>query len=75
MEKQKDEIDAGIKQAIGENAGIKTSQFVVTWKSQITTRVDTKAIKIEEPEIFNKYSYESKTRVLRVKSNKGESNG
>lgn len=69
-EAQKDELEAKIKAVIGEQLGVKTSQYVVTWKRQPSVRLDTKVFKAEKPEIFNQYAVKSETRILRVKGAK-----
>jgi len=65
---QKEEIEAGIKQVIGENLGITTPEYQVTWKTQLGNRVDVQALK--DAKIYDQYVYPTKTRVLRVKKNK-----
>jgi len=55
---QKSELEAKLKQVIGDNEGIITSDYKLTWKKQSTTRLDTKNLKEEQPEIYNRYSYE-----------------
>lgn len=70
--KTKDELEAKLKAVIADSLGIKTTRYVCTWKPQETTRVDSKALKGGDPEIFNKYSRTTKSRVLRVRLNKKE---
>jgi len=65
MEKAKDETEARIKQIIGENLGIKTSKYLVTWKAQQKTSVDTD--KMKENGIYDAYKKVGETRVLRIK--------
>jgi putative phage-type endonuclease len=62
---QKDEIEAAIKQVIGGTAGIQTQEYVVTWKTQLTTRVDTEALKSSGD--YQKYAVTNEVRVLRVR--------
>ena len=69
-EEQKDEIEAQIKAVIGDNLGIKTSEYEVSWKRQPRTSLDTKSMKENEPEIYNRYAVKSETRILRVKGAK-----
>jgi putative phage-type endonuclease len=40
---------------------------VATWKSQVTRRIDSKRLKSELPEVYEQYSKETTSRVLRVK--------
>jgi len=72
LKKQQDDIEAKLKMVVGDNLGIKTSNYLVTWKAQTSTRIDTKTLKSEQPDVFNKYSYQSSSRVLRIRLNKGE---
>jgi putative phage-type endonuclease len=64
---QKEEIEAKIKQAIGDNAGILTDEYKVTWKRQQTSRLDTKSLKISEPDVYAAFLKTSESRVLRVR--------
>jgi len=64
---QKDEVEAKLKQVIGDNLGIQTSDYKITWKKQTTKRLDQKNLKEEQPEIYNRYAYDSDSRVLRVR--------
>lgn len=68
LESQKDEIEAKLKQVIGDGLGIRTSKYSVTWKTQSGAKVDTKALK--DAKIYDQYTYPTKTRVLRVTLNK-----
>jgi len=63
---QKNEIEAGIKQVIGDNLGISTSEYVVTWKTQRTARVDIQALK--DAKVYDHYLTPSQSRVLRVRN-------
>ena len=64
---QKDELEAKLKQVIGDNLGVLTDEYKVTWKEQTSVRVDVKLLKEEQPEIYNRYATPSSTRVLRVR--------
>lgn len=68
--KSKDDIEAKLKQSIGDNLGISTSEYVVTWKTQTGARVDIQALK--DQHLYEKFLLPSKTRVLRVKLAKKE---
>ena len=68
LETQKDELEAGIKQIIGDAAGVQTSEYLVTWKRQMQTRLDTEAIRAAD--LYDKYSVQNPIRVLRVRKNK-----
>ena len=70
LEEQKDGLEASLKQVIGENQGIKTSAYIVTWKEQSRAVVDTDALKRDG--LYEGYTKESKTRVLRIAKNGGK---
>ena len=44
-----------------------SGQVLATWKSQKTNRVDTKALKGQEPEIYERFLKTTESRVLRIK--------
>lgn len=48
-----------------------SKDFEVTWKKQIKNIVDTKRLKQEEPEIYNKFLKVSQNRVFKVKETGG----
>jgi putative phage-type endonuclease len=68
LEETKKTLEAKLKEVIRESLGIKTSEYIVTWKPQTTKRVDTEMLK--EDGIYEKYLKESETRVMRVVKNK-----
>ena len=70
MTKEKKEIETELKTVIKDKAGFTTDKYKVTWKSQITRRIDTELLKTEEPEIAQKYMTESAYRVLRITKEK-----
>lgn len=45
-------------------------KWVVTWKDQVARRVDTKALKAEMPQVYDKFAKESTSRPFRVKEAK-----
>ena len=61
----KDDVEAKLKQVIGSSLGIKTSKYVVTWKEQKRSSVDTEKMKTNG--VYDEYKKESSTRVLRVR--------
>lgn len=64
LKEEKEEIETSIKAVIGDNLGIKTSVYTVTWKPQARQSVDVEALKRDG--IYEGYTKESKTRVLRI---------
>ena len=70
MTKERKEIETELKTVIKDKAGFTTDKYKVTWKSQVTRRIDTELLKTEEPEIAQKYMKESAYRVLRITKEK-----
>lgn len=64
------EIEATIKDIIKDNLGIKTPKYVVTWKSQSTTKFDTKSFKETHEDLYKEFALTSSYRVMRIKANK-----
>lgn len=64
------EEETKIKNIMKDNLGIKTPKYVVTWKAQNKTSLDTKTLKAEKPEIYEQYSKTSSYRVMRITKNK-----
>jgi putative phage-type endonuclease len=61
IEKGKNEIKA----LLGTNEMGMTDRFKVTWKEQITRRLDAGKLKDEKPDIYDAFANESKVRVFR----------
>ena len=70
MQDEQKEIETFIKDIIKDNLGIKTQRYVITWKSQNKVSLDTKRIKEERPEVYEKYAVTSSYRVMRITNNK-----
>ena len=64
------EIETTIKDIIKDNLGIKTPKYVVTWKSQSTTKFDTKSFKETHEDLYKEFALTSSYRVMRIKANK-----
>ena len=62
------ELEAMLKQQIGTASQIEYEGHVLaTWKSQKTNRLDTKALKEQEPEIYERFLKTTESRVLRIR--------
>lgn len=60
-------LEARIMATLGDaEIGMIAGEKAVTWKPQSRTTVDTKALKAEMPEVAEKFSKTSTTRVLRI---------
>lgn len=55
-----------LKALLGESEFGQTYSYKATWKPQTRKSVDTKRLKEEQPEIYEQYMKESKSRVLKV---------
>lgn len=66
MEKEKDTIDQKIKLEMQDAAYARTDNFKISWLSSETTRLDTKRLKEEQPETYNKYCKTTSSRRFMV---------
>lgn len=70
LQDEQKEIETEIKDIIKDNLGIKTPKYVVTWKTQNTTRFDTNSFKAAHQALYEEYSNTASHRVIRIKANK-----
>ncbi len=64
LEKEAESIRAELKadlEAKGEDEH-NTGSFIIRWKEIITSRLDSKALKIAMPDVFDRFTRESSTR-------------
>ena len=62
MEKEKDSIDQRIKLEMQDAAYARTDNYKISWLSSETTRLDTKRLKEEQPEMYDKYCKTTSSR-------------
>lgn len=67
LEKQKKEYENKIKALMGENEMAIAGDRLVTWKSIVSNRFDSKRFSSEYPELFNKFTKQSSYRRFAVK--------
>lgn len=67
VENQVDEIENQLKAQLGSHEIGLAGKWRITWKSQTSRRIDSKLLKSKEPKIYEKYSKETGSRVLRIK--------
>lgn len=64
---EQDKLKNEIRALVGEAAIAVVGKFKVTWKNQSTgVRLDTDRIKLEAPEVYEKFGKAGSTRVLRI---------
>lgn len=68
LSSEKNQIEQELKLYMGEAERAENEKYLVSWKSVITNRVDTKLLKTEQPDIFNKYLRESQSRRFTIKA-------
>lgn len=68
LEKEIKEFDVKLKDLIQESTGIKTEKYMVTWKRQSKTEID--STKLKEDGIYDNYTRVNSFRVLRVNAAK-----
>jgi predicted phage-related endonuclease len=62
--------EAALKEILGDaDTAVADGKVAATWKTQTSRRLDTKALKAQDPVIAEKYTVERSSRVLRVRSN------
>ena len=61
---EKSAIENAIKQTLGEASVGEYENFRVTWKNRESTRLDSKALKNEMPEVYARYAKTSSTRTF-----------
>lgn len=67
LEKEIDTVENELKLMLKEKEGGTAGKWMVTWKSQVSKRLDTALLKNNEPEIYQKYTKETPSRVFRIK--------
>jgi predicted phage-related endonuclease len=65
---QKQEAENLLKQMLGENEAGTVGEHVVTWKSVIQERLDSKTLKSERPSLFKKYANKIMHRRFSIKA-------
>lgn len=69
LQAEQKEIEAGIKDVIKDNLGIKTPRYVITWKSQKGQVIYDKEQMIIDG-VYDKYATQGSFRCLRISANK-----
>lgn len=67
LEKEKAQIEQEVKLYMGEAEMAQNESFIVSWKSVVSKRFDSKLLRQEEPEIYKKYQKEGRSRRFIVK--------
>jgi putative phage-type endonuclease len=60
-----------LKVIVEDREALVAGEYKVGWKTQTSKRVDTKALKVSEPEIWERFAYEQTSRPLKVTKTKG----
>lgn len=68
MDMEKKKIEQELKLYLGENERAENEQFMVSWKSVQSNRLDEKRLKEEESEIYEKYKKSVSSRRFTVKA-------
>jgi len=72
LEKQKEELQFRLCEAIQDNEIVKDAagKVLITWKNRSNNRFDVTAFKKEHPDLFDKFTKQSTTRVFLLKESK-----
>lgn len=68
LETEKKQIEQEVKLAMGEHELARSRQYRVFWGNVDSTRLDTKRIREEKPEIYEDYATVSHSRRFEVKA-------
>ncbi|MFR8778377.1 MAG: YqaJ viral recombinase family protein, partial [Enterocloster sp.] len=68
LETEKRQIDQEIKVFMGDHPVARNERFKVTWQEVVSNRLDSKRLKTEEPETYQKFLQESKSSRFTVKA-------
>lgn len=68
LKKEAESIETEVKAELEARGAeqVETLHYKVTWKTVTSTRLDTKALKAERPEIYARYASESVTKRFTV---------
>lgn len=75
LEAQIDKAENEIKAALKDRELGRSAQWVVTWKNQITRRIDQGLFKEKRPDLYEQFLKEVPSRVLRIKEVTNGHNG
>lgn len=68
LEKEKQQIEQEVKMYLGNAEKAENQLYMVSWKPVISERLDTKALKEQEPQIYQKFLKQSSSRRFTVKA-------
>lgn len=68
LETEKRQIDQEIKVFMGDHPVASNERFKVTWQEVVSNRLDSKRLKTEDPETYQKFLQESKSSRFTVKA-------
>lgn len=68
METEKKQIEQELKLYIGEAEAAEGEGYRVTWKNVISNRIDSKQLKTEKPDVYQKYLKPTNSRRLTIKA-------
>lgn len=68
LEQEQKQIDQEVKMYMGSHETAICEGFKVSWQSVTSSRLDTKRIKVEQPELYQEYLTESTSRKFTVKA-------
>lgn len=68
MEQEKNSIEQEIKLQMGDSESAVCDNYRINWTNVLSNRIDTKRLKAEEPEIYEKYLNASNSRRFQIKA-------
>ena len=67
-EQRKNEAESNLKQLMGSNEKAYIGKTEISWPNIVSQRLDSKRLKMDEPELYERYSNESQSRRFSVKA-------
>lgn len=68
LEQEKRQIEQGIKLYMGDAELAENDNYKITWKNSVTNRLDSKQLKADMPDIYERYCKSSNQRRLLIKA-------
>ena len=66
MKQERDEIANRLKVLVEDREALVAGEYKINWKTQVAKRVDVKALKVSEPDIWERFAYEIVSRPLKI---------
>lgn len=62
LEKEIEKLKESVQKEMGEETELTTGSWIIRWTVVVQNRLDSKALRADMPELYNKYCRESESR-------------